>query len=96
MPRLRICSKIIFPNALSAVAVLVALTLVAKSAEAQRDDDAPASQHVTKVYNIADLLDPPLMLDDDAENGADKKETAQGGGFGGGGAGGGGMFRVSR
>lgn len=78
---------------MSGISILVSLALVAKSAEAQNGDAEPEDKRVTKVYNIADLLDAPLMLEDDLK--LDGKATnSTGGGFGGGGGGGGGFFRI--
>ncbi|WP_286177746.1 hypothetical protein [Stieleria mannarensis] len=80
-----------------AVVVLACLTLGPRSAEAQGNVDQPAPDFVTKVYNIADLLDAPSMLQGDAQQ---SETTVGGGGMGFGGADGmgaemgGGMFRI--
>ena len=55
--------------------------------------------YVTKFYDVADLLDPPFMLDDGSEPAPSAGfggGLGGGGGFGGGGGapGGGGMFRI--
>ena len=67
----------------TATAVLGCLTLGMTSVDAQVGGGAPSAPHVTKVYNIADLLDAPSMLADDAEE-AGKTVRTSVGGFGGG------------
>ena len=84
---------------LVATSLLVSVTLNAKSAEAQRgsDEGKPKVQQQTKVYNIADLLDAPMMLSTGSREASSQTNAFDGGaGFGGGGSGsgGGGMFRV--
>ncbi|QEF97258.1 hypothetical protein Mal15_12970 [Stieleria maiorica] len=80
-----------------AVVVLACLTLGPRSAEAQGNVDQPAPDFVTKVYNIADLLDAPSMLQGDTQQ---AETTVGGGGMGFGGADGmgaemgGGFFRI--
>jgi len=78
--------------------VLACIALVAKSADAQANRDEQPSRYETKVYNIADLLDAPMMLEDDGQEfGKTPKPSSGGfggGGTGGGGMGGGGMFRI--
>ncbi|WP_372896616.1 hypothetical protein [Stieleria sp.] len=67
----------------TATAVLGCLTLGMTSAEAQVGGEKLSAPFVTKVYNIADLLDAPSMLDDDAEQAGTTVRTSVGG-FGGG------------
>jgi hypothetical protein len=66
--------------------------LGANSVEAQ--DNESTVSYVTKIYNIAGLLDAPLMLGSEIESEGHKKQNAGAGQFGEGGAGGGGMFRI--
>lgn len=62
--------------------MLGCLTLGMTSAKAQVGGEKLSAPFVTKVYNIADLLDAPSMLDDDAEQAGTTIRTS--GGFGGG------------